>query len=144
MTMNSNLHPKDAHATLFGKRVAARLSESSDSLPHDVLERLKAGRIHALQMRKVVSAKTATANSWFGRGTALQLGRHHGDGWGHLASLIPLLALVMGLMAISVLQDEHLTQELADVDAELLTDDLPPSAYTDPGFTQFLHLRQGD
>ncbi len=28
--------------------------------------------------------------------------------------------------------------EVAEVDAALLTDDLPPSAYADPGFLQYL------
>ena len=30
------------------------------------------------------------------------------------------------------------TSEVAEVDAAILTDDLPPAAYADPGFTQFL------
>ena len=33
--------------------------------------------------------------------------------------------------------DERLN-EVAEVDAALLTDDLPPEAYADPGFMQFL------
>jgi len=41
-------------------------------------------------------------------------------------------------MAISVIQEERRTDELAEVDSALLTDDLPPAAYTDPGFAQFL------
>jgi hypothetical protein len=35
-------------------------------------------------------------------------------------------------------QNEHRAHEVAEVDAALLTDDLPPSAYADPGFIQFL------
>jgi hypothetical protein len=37
--------------------------------------------------------------------------------------------------------------EVAEVDAALLADDLPPAAYSDPGFVQFLKTtdsRQGD
>jgi hypothetical protein len=37
-----------------------------------------------------------------------------------------------------VFQNEHRTNEIASLDAELLTDDLPPNAYTDPGFLIFL------
>jgi hypothetical protein len=36
------------------------------------------------------------------------------------------------------------TQELAEVDAALLTDDLPPAAFADSGFVQFLKVRQSD
>jgi hypothetical protein len=35
-------------------------------------------------------------------------------------------------------QTDRRASELAEVDAALLTDDLPPSAYADPGFVQFL------
>jgi hypothetical protein len=43
-----------------------------------------------------------------------------------------------GLIVITTLQEDNRTDELAEVDAALLTDDLPPAAYTDPGFAQFL------
>ena len=43
-----------------------------------------------------------------------------------------------GLVAINIIQDDDRTSELAEVDAALLTDDLPPDAYADPGFVQFL------
>ena len=59
-----------------------------------------------------------------------------------MASLFPLLALLVGLLAINVIQDERRAFEIAEVDAELLTDDLPPDAYTDPGFAQFLRVQQ--
>jgi len=50
------------------------------------------------------------------------------------------VALVVGLVTIKHLQDERRALELADIDTALLTDDLPPSAYTDPGFMRFLKL----
>ena len=47
------------------------------------------------------------------------------------------MALVIGLFAINAAQDENGLNEVAEVDAALLTDDLPPEAYADPGFMQF-------
>ena len=61
-----------------------------------------------------------------------------GGWWTRIGSVVPLIALVAGLITISVLQDEDRASELAEVDSALLTDDLPPAAYTDPGFAQFL------
>jgi Protein of unknown function (DUF3619) len=58
--------------------------------------------------------------------------------WSSLASLFPLLALVAGLAFIQHVMDDKQAHQLADVDAVLLTDDLPVAAYTDPGFLQFL------
>jgi hypothetical protein len=49
-----------------------------------------------------------------------------------------LIALLAGLAVIGVVQDQDRAHELAEVDTEILTGDLPPSAYTDPGFAQFL------
>ena len=55
---------------------------------------------------------------------------------------MPLIALVVGLVAINMVQNDNRAQELAEVDAALLTDDLPPNAYADPGFIQFLKSGQ--
>ena len=45
---------------------------------------------------------------------------------------------MVGLVFINMAQDETVATEIAEVDAALLTDDLPPSAYADPGFLQYL------
>jgi hypothetical protein len=55
-----------------------------------------------------------------------------------MASLVPLIALVAGLALIQNIMDDDRANELAEVDSALLVDDLPPSAYADPGFLQFL------
>jgi hypothetical protein len=51
---------------------------------------------------------------------------------------MPLIALVVGLLTINSVQNDNRAQEVAEVDAALLTDDLPPAAFSDPGFVQFL------
>ena len=53
---------------------------------------------------------------------------------------VPLLALLAGLVFINASQDERQATELAEVDAALLADDLPLSAYADPGFVQYLRV----
>lgn len=124
----------------FGLKVAARLSESTTALPHDISERLRAARVQALSRRKVVRVKTAAAVSVTATASgALLLGGDEGlNLWRRLASALPLIALVAGLLAINFVQTETRANELAEVDAALLTDDLPPAAYTDPGFVQFV------
>jgi hypothetical protein len=54
------------------------------------------------------------------------------------------MALIIGMLAIDVVQDEMRAMEAAEVDAALLVDELPPAAYTDPGFTHFLRSNQSD
>jgi hypothetical protein len=55
-----------------------------------------------------------------------------------VASVLPLLLLVLGLMLIQHLHNQAEIHAAAEVDAALLADDLPPEAYSDPGFVVFL------
>jgi hypothetical protein len=125
----------------FGRAVAARLSESTETLPYDISERLRAARMQALSTRK--AAQIATAPHLLVNGGAATLGFGEGEGrlWHRLAALVPLLLLIAGLIAVNMLNDDFRAKELADIDAAILTDDLPPAAYTDAGFVQFLKSR---
>lgn len=141
-THEDNLFQVRAEA--LGKAVALRLSEGAESMPHDITERLKAARAQAVAKRKIVSVQAVTAKSvaFSGGEAAMQFGDSDGGWFNRIASLLPLLALVAGLISIAVLQEDDRSRELAEVDAELLTDDLPPSAFTDPGFAQYLRVNQ--
>jgi hypothetical protein len=70
--------------------------------------------------------------------TATLAADEHVSWWNRIASVLPIIALVAGLVLIHMIQNERRANEVAEVDAALLTDDLPPSAYADPGFIQFL------
>jgi hypothetical protein len=136
MTTTDFLRAQD-RADQFGRNVAARLSAGTDELPYEVRERLRAARVRALERRKAVAA--AQAPVIVGRGGSATLG--FGDKvsvWRVLGSVLPLLVLAVGLIVIQHVQTDNRASELAAVDAALLTDDLPPSAYADPGFVQFL------
>jgi hypothetical protein len=118
----------------FGQRLAARLSAGNQALPHDIGERLRVARAQAVAARKM-PAQLRTAPAVVRSGNTLTLG---GSWWTRIGSVVPLIALVAGLITISVMQDDDRASELAEVDSALLTGDLPPAAYTDPGFAQFL------
>ena len=129
--------PVDTREARFGARIAVRLEEGSQDLPHTISERLRAGRMRALASHRVTEIQLlpVTVGS---RGTgSTPFGRTPGF-WTRASAFLPLLALVLGLMVIGATQDQERAHELAEVDSELLTADLPPSAYTDPGFLQFL------
>jgi hypothetical protein len=127
----------------FGLRIAARLSDAADDLPYDISERLRAARAQALGKRKVSITRTATSVAVSGGAATLTFGNEYLSWWDRVVAALPLLALVLGLIAISIIQNDNRTTELAEIDAALLTDDLPPTAYTDPGFAQFLKLSSG-
>ena len=123
----------------FGHLVARALSANLEQLPYEVQERLRAGRMRALAARRVSPVlATRPQAQQMGDGT-LTMGAPW-RGWTPLASLFPMVLLVVGLLTINVVLDEYRANEVAEVDSALLTDDLPPTAYTDPGFVQFLKL----
>lgn len=117
----------------FGRRLAALLEAASLELPHDSAERLRVARTQALARRRVVQLSTAPAI--FSSGSTAILG---GGWWTRLAGAVPLLALAVALLVLNIVQADNRAAEVAEVDAALLTDELPPAAYTDPGFVQFL------
>ena len=126
----------DALEAQFGRRVAARLASGSEQLTHDIGERLRVARQQAVGQRKLAAQlHAAPVMVLNGRSATLGLG---GRWWTRIGSVVPLIALAAGLITISVMQDENRANDLAEVDSALLTGDLPPAAYTDPGFAQFL------
>lgn len=124
----------------FGLQVAAQLSQATEELPYDISERLRAARMQALGKRKVAVTQTVTRLATSGVSETLTFGDDDASWLNRMASIIPLFALIFGLIAISVIQDDNNANELAEIDSALLTDDLPPEAYTDPGFAHFLKL----
>jgi hypothetical protein len=122
----------------FGRKVTARLSAGAAGLPYDVSERLRAARMQAVAKRKrVAGLRTAVSVSASGGAAALTADEPVSI-WNRIASVLPIIALAAGLVLIHSMQNERRANEVAEVDAALLTDDLPPSAYADPGFIQFL------
>ena len=67
-----------------------------------------------------------------------------GDGsiWTKLVSALPLLALLAGLLLMQQGQIHEQIVAAGEVDTALLSDSLPPSAFSDPGFAEF--LRDGE
>jgi hypothetical protein len=122
-----------------GLKAASYLSAGTADLPHDISERLRAARVQAVAKRKI--AKLETAGQVVNAGGSATLGWGSGEGFSwftRIGAVFPLLALVIGLLVINSVQSDNRAAEIAEVDAALLTDELPPAAFADPGFVQFL------
>lgn len=147
--MNSpQITPDDRDARLhrFGRQVAARLTEQGAALPHDVAERLRFAREQALAraaQARAAAARPAAATTTAQTGTALALngGGNTGNNnplWPKLVSLLPLLALLAGLLLMQRGQLHEQLVAAAELDTALLSDKLPPAAFSDPGFAEYL------
>jgi hypothetical protein len=144
--------PLDAQAleARFALRVTARLSEQAQRQPHAIEERLRFARQQALERarakhRTVPAAVAAPSVQVAGSSLALGGGSEpSGGGWFQraLAAALPLAVLVGGLALIHWNQTHAQIEAAAQIDAELLVDDLPPTAYSDPGFFEFLRKQQ--
>jgi len=132
----ANAPDPQARADNFARRVAARLDSAALELDHDLAQRLRVARERAVAQ---MQDQTTSVTSRQGHSAALSLtGFDARGGWGKWLSFLPFLTLIVGLVCIDAVQDQYRAEELADVDVELLTDELPPAAYTDPGFVEFL------
>jgi hypothetical protein len=147
MNMNSRTRPIELESlqARVGLRLAASLSESIRDLPGDVGERLRVAREQALREARL-AVRPAHAPA-----LALNAGRPgagagaqgpHTPWWLRLVSATPLLLLLAGLLSIQYMHDQAQIRAAAELDAALLADDLPPDAYRDPGFVEFLRQRR--
>jgi hypothetical protein len=124
---------REAIEARFARSVAACLSARSESVSPDVAARLRFGREKALAAATRARAGTVSVGIT-ASGAAIAGSRW----WLRLASVLPLLALVGGLVLIQNLQSRTQISVAAEIDEALLGDDLPLNAYRDPGFSEFL------
>ena len=82
---------------LVGYRIAQRLNDAAQDLPHDITQRLKAARMLALDQRQVARRQSASAVSVQGGSAVLHLGGDESSLWNRLASVLPLIALIAGI-----------------------------------------------
>lgn len=138
--MNNSLQQRaDILQDRYGLKTASYLSAGAADLPYDISERLRAARVQAVAQRKVAKTRTAASLAYAGGSAVLTGGSDEGlSWWARIGSVLPLIALVVGLLVINSIQNDNRAQELAEVDVALLTDELPPAAFSDPGFIQFL------
>jgi hypothetical protein len=120
-------------------KIRHALNENLDNLPASTTDRLAAARARALSRKKAdapVSAgkqrrplfdfRSVLSMQWVARA----------------AVAAPLLAMVAGLVGVYQVEREQRSAELADLDAAVLSDDLPLTAYTDHGFNAYLVQQQ--
>lgn len=129
-------------------RFALRVASALDDLPvqHDIEQRLRVARDLAVsRARRVVVAKMARAPGLViaGVGQAALRGGPDKAPWWLTPSMAALgLALILGLFAIDFVHGQAQIDAAAEIDAALLADDLPPRAYTDAGFREYLRSPQ--
>lgn len=138
----------DARVTRFGLRVAAGLTEQSETLSGDIQERLRFAREQALAKamaaRAAAPTQTASETRHVGNGTLALGGGEKTPRWRKAAALLPLALLLGGLLLIQHSQWYEQIRSAAELDTEMLSKPLPPAAYSDPGFREYLNEAPND
>jgi hypothetical protein len=122
-----NTHP---HEVEVARRVRAALDTGIADLDQKTTRRLYESRCDALRHQAAPVAVLSLAG----------VGRVMSDSLrGHYRGVLAFLALAVGAAGVQVWQDHAEATQLAEIDSELLSDEVSPSAYTDPGFLEWLH-----
>ena len=128
----------------FGKLIVSQLEIGKQQLPYEIAERLRAARTRALASRRVVQQVFVTASDaqlQADGSVRMPFPSKANDFYNMLVSFIPLICLAAGLMMLYEFHNDESAMELAEIDSALLIDDLPPQAYADPAFIDFLKIK---
>lgn len=116
-------------------KVRHALNEHLDQLPASTTQRLAAARARALSRKKADAPAGKQARAFFDIGSLrTSLGR--------ISVAVPLVALVAGLAGIYHYEEQQRLAELVELDAAVLADELPLTAYLDDGFNAYLDAQQ--
>ena len=121
----------------FAYRVRHALNEHAAQLPASTGQRLAAARQAALARKKPHAPVQLAQRQLAGNiGALFSLSR-----LGHMGALVTLVALVVlvaGLAGIYQAEERKRIAEMAELDAAVLSDELPLTAYLDQGFNAYL------
>ncbi|MDB5773824.1 MAG: DNA-directed polymerase specialized sigma subunit [Burkholderia sp.] len=122
----------------FAYKVRNALNENLDNLPASTAERLASARKIALSRKKVNSPMRAWLPQVAFAGNVGSYFEKPSDWLGRMGLAVPAVVLIAGLMSIYQFEQQERISETAELDAAVLADELPLSAYLDHGFNAYL------
>lgn len=126
----------------FAGKIRRALDENAADLPTATLDRLAGARRLALARKKpepVTAPAFVPVLAHAGVGFDLPpADKRRLSPLARVLRVWPLVALVAGVAFITYWENVQRSAELADIDAAMLSDDLPLNAYLDHGFNAYL------
>lgn len=125
----------------FAYTVRHALNENLEYFPENTAEKLASARKLALSRKKPDAPLRAFAPR---PALAAEIGSLLSGPmiWaGRMGLAVPLIVLVAGLAGIYQFEQQRRISETAEIDAGVLSDELPLSAYLDRGFNAYLATR---
>lgn len=122
----------------FAYKVRHALNDNLEHLPQATVDRLAASRKLAVSRKKAnASPLRAARRALAGNASSLL----SFDWLGRMGVAVPLMVMVVGLAGIYQYQEEQRMAEVAELDAGVLSDELPLTAYLDQGFNAYVDER---
>ncbi|QRX81560.1 DUF3619 family protein [Glaciimonas sp. PAMC28666] len=122
----------------FAYKVRHALNERIDDMPTATLDRLAAARQMALSRKKADKPLRVVAQQNVVAGTANSFFPQPASWWTRLGVAAPILAGLVLFFGLYQYEQQHRITEIAAIDAAVLADEVPPSAYLDRGFDTYL------
>lgn len=121
MNTNDNIEPNH--------KLRQLLNQGVETLGVDIVTRLHQARQTALDHHKagILRVHLAGIGSFFDHGVSRQM-----------RNLVMMITLSLGAVGTYYWNGLEQAQEYEEIDSALLADELPPSAYLDPGFQAWL------
>jgi hypothetical protein len=117
----------------FAYRVRQLLNHGLKDTPPATARRLEAARHLALSKQKQPAAELVTANA--GQGSVMA---RFGSSIPYMKQALAVLALLIGMWISFYWHSVQYVTELEEVDSALLSDDIPPEAFLDNDFFEWL------
>lgn len=125
----------------FAYKVRHALNENLDHIPAPITEKLASARKIAVSRKKRSSPLAIFAPQDVFAGQAGGF-FHEPISWlSRMGLAIPLIVLALGLVGLYEFEQERRISDTAEMDAAVLADELPLSAYLDHGFNAYLAER---
>ena len=128
-------------------KIRHALNENLDALPASTTERLAAARARALSRKKPEAASLAASAAKPGKRPLFELDAllaalFGGPALARIAVAAPILALAIGMGGVYQYEQQQRLAAMAEIDAAVLADELPLTAYLDHGFNAYVESHQ--
>ncbi|KFI06680.1 DUF3619 family protein [Massilia sp. BSC265] len=120
-------------------KIRHALNENLDALPASTTDRLAAARALALSRKKPEAPRQSQPAK---RPLFDVKALFTGPALARMAVAAPMLALVIGMGGVYQYEQQQRLAAMAEIDAAVLADELPLTAYLDHGFNAYMESQQ--